>query len=236
MGAMNATVGEWARQGARDVAAFLWPQRCPGCGDSPAAGSLLCRPCGESIPRLALPLCVQCLAREAADPVCARHPGFRAWPAWSYDERAAAVVEAFKYGERTDLAPALAAELARVTPREFAADLVAEVPLHPARERERGYNQSALLASALASRAGMPHLPGVLARVRPTRAQARLGPAARRLNLRGAFRVRDPERLAGRRVLLVDDVVTTGATLEAALGALRSAGVRAEAVALAWAQ
>ena len=66
--------------------------------------------------------------------------------------------------------------------------------------------------------------------------QARLGPAARRQNLHAAFRVRHPERWQGRRLLLVDDVITTGATLEAALATLSSAGVRAEALALAWAQ
>ena len=227
---------ETLRQGARDIAAFVWPQRCPGCGAPPAGGELLCGACLALIPRLSLPLCARCLAREAADPVCARHPGFRVWPAWDYDDRAALAIEAFKYGERTDLAAGLARELARVLPAGSRPDLVTEVPLHPARERERGYNQSALLASRLASEAGIPYLPGVLERTRATSPQARLGPAARRHNLREAFRVRHPERWEGRRILLVDDVITTGATLEAALAALGSAGVRAEALALAWAQ
>lgn len=226
----------WARQGVQDVATFLWPQRCPGCGVPPARHALLCSACLARIPRLSLPLCACCLAREAADPVCAKHPGFRVWPAWVYDERAALAIEAFKYGQRTDLAAGFAGELARVVPPGFPPDVVTEVPLHPARERERGYNQSALLAARLASAAGIPYVPRVLERVRATRAQARLGPTARRLNLRDAFRVRHPERWTGRRILLVDDVVTTGATLEAALAVLRGAGARAEALALAWAQ
>ncbi|MEO5616458.1 MAG: double zinc ribbon domain-containing protein [Candidatus Eisenbacteria bacterium] len=225
-----------ARQSVQDVTTFLWPQRCPGCGVPPARGALLCAACLERIPRFSLPLCARCLAHEAADPVCAKHPGFRVWPAWLYDERAALAIEAFKYGQRTDLAAGFASELVRVVPPGFPADVVTEVPLHPARERERGYNQSALLAARLASAAGLPYVPRVLERVRATRAQARLGPTDRRRNLLDAFRVRHPEQWAGRRTLVVDDVITTGATLEAALAVLGAAGVRAEALALAWAQ
>ncbi len=231
-------IATWARgveRGARDLARFVWPRRCAGCGEAPAGAHVLCARCLDAIPRLALPLCARCLVREAADPVCTRHSGFTVWPAWTYDEHAAVALEALKYGARTDLAAPLAAELARVFPAAPRLDLVTEVPLHPARERERGYNQSALLAAAFARAAGVPHLPGALRRVRATAAQARLGPAARRANLRGAFVVRDPGQLAGRRVLVVDDVVTTGATLEAALGALVAAGAEASGAAVAWA-
>ena len=220
---------------ARELASFVWPRRCAGCGDSPTGSHVLCERCLGAIPRLSLPLCARCLAREAADPVCARHAGFTVWPAWTYDEHAAVAIEALKYGGRTDLAPALAAELARVVPASPRLDFVTEVPLHPTRERERGYNQSALLAAEFARLAGVPHLPGVLRRVRATAAQARLGPAARRANLRGAFAARHPGQIAGRRVLVIDDVVTTGATLEAALAALRDAGAEASAAAVAWA-
>jgi len=224
-----------AERGARDLAHFVWPQRCAGCGEPPASGHVLCATCLAAIPRLHLPLCVRCLAREAADPLCPRHPGFTVWPAWTYDEHAARAIEAFKYAGRTDLARSFAAELTRVLPAAPRVDLVTAVPLHPARERERGYNQSTLLAAELARRAGIPHLPGALRRVRATAAQARLGPAARRANLRGAFAASEPSSLAGRRVLLVDDVVTTGATLEAALATLAAAGAEAQAVTLAWA-
>ena len=224
------------RRGAADLSHFLWPQRCPGCSVPAAGGALLCEACAAAIPRFSFAICARCLARESAEPACRRHPGFRVWPAWAYDGRAALVVEALKYGGRTDLAVGLGAELARVLPAEPRVDLVTEVPLHPARRRERGYNQSALLAAALAKEAGIPHLPGALARVRATPAQARLGPAARRASVRGAFALRHPEQVRGRRVLLVDDVVTTGATLEAALAALEKAGASAEAAVVAWAQ
>jgi ComF family protein len=114
--------------------------------------------------------------------------------------------------------------------------LVLEVPLHPARRRERGYNQAGLLADALSHACGTPRLEGVLARVRPTRPQARLGPGARRENVSGAFQVRRPDGLKGRNVLIVDDVMTTGSTLEACLEVLSDVGARATGVALAWAQ
>ena len=232
---MIATWGRAAERGARDLAQFVWPRRCAGCGEPPAGSHVLCASCLAAIPRLALPVCARCLALEAAEPVCARHPGFTVWPAWTYDEHAALVIEALKYGGRTDLGVPLGRELARVVPRSPRIDFVTEVPLHPARERERGYNQSRLLAASIGRAAGLPHLPGVLRRVRATHAQARLGPRERRANLRGAFAACEPGALAGRRVLLVDDVVTTGATLEDALGALAAAGAEAQAAVVAWA-
>jgi len=113
---------------------------------------------------------------------------------------------------------------------------VLEVPLHGARLRERGYNQSAALADALADTLGAPRLPRALRRTRATAPQARLGPRERRANLEGAFAIEKPAWLRGRRVLVVDDVITTGATLDAALAALHDAGAVAAGVTLAWAQ
>jgi predicted amidophosphoribosyltransferase len=93
-----------------------------------------------------------------------------------------------------------------------------------------------LLADAVAKRIRAPRLDGALVRRRATRPQARLGPRARRENLARAFSVAKPFAVEGREVLIVDDVVTTGATLEACLAPLRAAGARASALAVAWAQ
>src|SRR5262249_6888032 len=197
---------------------------------------LLCDGCRAAIPRVSFALCARCLARGQAPSGCRTHPRHTVWPAWLYDERASRVVHALKYEGRRGLAPGLALELARVVPPAPRADLVVAVPLHSARWRERGYNQAGLLAEALASAIGVPRLEGEIERVLDTRPQARLDPRARRANVAGAFRVKNPGRLEGRNILLIDDVITTGATVEAGLEALAQAGARATGVALAWAQ
>jgi ComF family protein len=222
--------------GALGLEDFALPQRCPGCGSPADPGRFLCEACFERIPALAFALCVRCLVRGGEPVGCGRHPQARVWPALVYDERLALLVHAFKYGGRPGLADALAERLARALPSALEADLVTAVPLHPARRRERGYNQAWRLAVGLASRLGVPALEDVLVRVRHTPAQARLDPERRRRNLAGAFRVAEPQRYRDRRVLIVDDVLTTGATLEACLGTLAGAGARPLGAVLAWAQ
>jgi ComF family protein len=180
-------------------------------------------------------LCARCLGRDEDPVACTRHAAFRVGAAWVYDERAALAVGAFKYRGRTRLAAPFAAQLARAPLPAGRPDFVTEAPLHRTRRRERGYDQAALLAESLAAELQVPWLPGVLERVRPTRAQATLGARERRRNLAGAMRVRRPATLEGRKVLVVDDVITTGATLEACLAALDEEGARGAGLALAWA-
>ena len=225
-----------AMSGARDLEAFGLPQRCPGCGEPAEPERLLCGACFERVPALSFALCAHCLVRGREPVGCARHPQAQVWPALVYDERAALLVHALKYAARPGLAGALAERLARALPAALAVDLVTAVPLHPARQRERGYNQAWRLATGLASRLGVPAIEDVLVRVRHTPAQAQLDPGRRRRNLAGAFRVREPQRYRERKVLIVDDVLTTGATLEACLGTLAGAGARPVGAALAWAQ
>jgi len=220
---------------ARDLLAFVLPQRCPGCGVPVDPARLLCEPCLDRIPRLETALCARCLAAGRDGVGCLAHAGFACRAVWIYDERAALVVHALKYDERPGLARALGLEMARALPPGYRPDLVVDVPLHRTRRRERGYNQAAVLADALAEAIAAPRLAGALTRVRSTRAQARLGPAERRRNIAGAFRVERPAAMKGRSVLLVDDVMTTGATLESSLAALAAAGADATAVTLAWA-
>jgi ComF family protein len=130
-----------------------------------------------------------------------------------------------KYQDRPDLAAPLG-HLARRAARVggLAADLVVPVPLHPRRLVERGYNQAALIAAEVAIELDAPLLARALVRLRNTLQQAHLDREARRGNVARAFRARDPRAIAGRRVVLVDDVATTGATLAACAEALLSAG------------
>jgi ComF family protein len=225
-----------AAAGARQLEAFALPQRCPGCGAPAEPERLLCGACSERVPALSFALCARCLLAGREPVGCGRHPQAQVWPALIYDERAALLVHALKYGGRPGLADALAEGLARALPAALAVDLVTAVPLHPARRRERGYNQAWQLALGLAGRLGVPAIEDVLERVRHTAAQAQLDPERRRRNLAGAFRMSEPRRYRERRVLIVDDVLTTGATLEACLGTLAGAGARPVGAVLAWAQ
>ncbi len=187
---------------------MLWPRSCavPGCGA-----------------RVDLPhghLCARC---RAALPW---HDD-RDDAAFAYLDPVPALVHAFKYGGATHLAGTFADILAEALRRKTdaaAVDVVVPVPLHPLRRAERGYNQSELLAAALARAIGRRCDTTALLRKRNTEHQARLSGEERLKNLKGAFAVDRPERIRGRVVLLVDDVATTGATLSACTEALQRAG------------
>lgn len=185
------------------------------------------------------PRCMACdeLARDALCASCAR--SLRGAPARAvagvplvaavrYEPPIDGVIHRFKYSGRPDLAR----ELASLWPAalDLAGSLLVPVPLHPRRLAERGYNQAALLASAVARRHGGSVIARALVRRRHTEQQARLARAERLSNLHGAFEVARSGRLAMRRVVLVDDVVTTGATAAACVAALERAGARVAGV------
>jgi ComF family protein len=151
----------------------------------------------------------------------------RARAAVRYDDVARALVHRFKYGDRLDLAPMMGRWMARAG-RELTAgaDALVPVPLHWRRLWARRFNQSAALAKTIGSIAGVPVLTGALKRVRATQQQVGLSKAERADNVQGAFRV-PPERkaeVAGRRLVLVDDVLTSGATVDTCARALLRAG------------
>lgn len=132
-------------------------------------------------------------------------------------------IHSLKYGNGRALAAPLAAFMVDAWRRaELSADCVVPVPLHASRQAERGYNQSALLARALAAASGLPVDEKLLARRKATRQQALLNAVERRANVKDAFLCQ--AAAAGKRIVLVDDVCTTGSTLEACAGAARAAG------------
>lgn len=141
----------------------------------------------------------------------------------SYEGTLQQLIHLFKYGKIETLAQPLGHFLLRALPLEGNFDLIIAMPMHWRKRWERGFNQAELLAEPLARRYGLP-LATNLRRTRYTKPQAGLSEAARSENLRGSFRIQRPEQVAGKRVLLIDDVFTTGATLRAAAAVLKSAG------------
>ena len=200
---------------------------------------LLCPACWGEANWLAPPHCAACgfpfEYDEGAGALCAActraRPLFeRARSALVYDEASRPLVLGFKHGDRLEGAPAYGRWLARAGAELVGdAELIAPVPLHRWRLLRRRYNQAALLALSLGRAVNKPCVPDLLARVRATRSQGGLGRAGRAENVRAAFAVRPRRREAvqGRRILLVDDVYTTGATATACARALLRAGCAA---------
>jgi ComF family protein len=220
--------------GALDL---VLPPRCLGCGTGVEAPGRLCPICWRMLTFLGPPQCRLCgyplphaLPEAPLCGVCAADPPayHRARAALRYDDGSRGLILAFKHADRTDTAPAFGRWLARAGAELLAdADLVAPVPLHRWRLLKRGYNQAAILAQALARETGAALLPDLVQRVRATASQQGLGGQARIENITaGAFRVHPwhRRRVDGASVLLVDDVLTTGATVEACARVLRRAG------------
>lgn len=231
------------------LAQFFYPRICASCEALCNEPLSFCAVCARTLKRIVGPICSRCGLPLAGTPgpslICgsclAYPPAYdRARAAFVYaqNDSASALARAlarFKYGRLTTLAAALGELLRYSCPVDpFAYDWIIPVPLAPQRLRWRGFNQSVLLARAIASRHQI--LPDALQRVRDTPPQAQLGRRERVHNLRGAFCVapRSNAAVMGRRVLLVDDVVTTGATAhECALNIRRAGAEKVDVLALA---
>jgi ComF family protein len=213
------------------------PTLCPACRE-PVGGNGLCAPCWAKLSLIAPPYCERLGIPFAYDPgpgvismqAIADPPAYhRARAAVRFDEIARTLVHALKYGDRHDLAPTMGRWMARAG-RELLedADALIPVPLHWRRLWARRFNQSALLAKAICEVSGVSVADLALKRIKATAQQVGLTQAERAHNVQGAFRVA-PERkaeIAGRRLVLVDDVLTSGATSDACARALLRVGAR----------
>jgi len=239
----NRVLPRWfggARALGEAVLDWIYPRHCYNCGD-PIYGpgrNVLCRDCTDILlerriarhfcPVCGLPLpgdsdgesrCLSCMAEERYFD--------RARSFFPYDSPMAPVIRAFKFRGDFFLGPRLLRGVLRMggaPPDVETPSAVVPVPLHPRRKHERGYNQSALLGRVLARYFNCRLLPGVLRRTRHTSRQTGLSRTARRDNVRGAFAVAKPQVVGGLSLLLVDDVMTTGATVDECCKVLKRAG------------
>ncbi len=223
---------------ARRVLDVLLPPQCLTCDAPVDAPGRFCPECFRRIAFITEPCCVRCGTpfahtgqggRAGLCLGCRENPPpwGRARAALRYDEQSRRVVLPLKFHDRTEYALALATMMARAGAALLGeADLIVPVPLHRRRLITRRYNQAALLARALAGLSGVPHAPDALRRVRATVPLAQLGAAARAEVVAGAFAVRAGrlDRIVGQHVVLVDDVLTSGATCSACTHVLLQAG------------
>jgi ComF family protein len=237
--------GRWARfkgalRGAgRLVLDAALPPLCPACRRPVADDGGLCPGCWSQLSFITPPYCERLGIPFAYDPgpgvlsmqAIADPPAYgRARAAVRYDDIARTLVHKLKYGDRLDLAPTLGRWMVQAGGALLAeADALVPVPLHWRRLWWRRFNQSAALAEVIAARSAVPVAHAALTRAKATRQQVGLTASERALNVQGAFRVTGEARVevAGRRLVLIDDVLTSGATVDACARALLRAGAAA---------
>lgn len=210
---------------ARQLAERLMPSSCLLCGED-SGGPLLCTNCNNDLPALpADRLCPRCALPTTHGEHCGaclkEAPHYtRALTLWTYEFPVDRIIHALKYQHRLAVADWLGEQLAeRLTP---AGQTLLPMPLHTERLRERGFNQAGEIARSISRRTGLPYQPELLHRQRPTRPQADLLPGERQRNVRGAFACSGD--IAGRDIVLVDDVMTTGASANECARILRLHG------------
>ncbi len=206
---------------------LLFPRWCVGCGGE---GDFLCQSCQRSLPRIEPPLCPRCGRPQAGGRLCS---GCVEWPAaidgirspFRFEGAVREAVHQLKYRNLRALKPVLCELLHDyMKAHPIPGEVLVPVPLHRKRLRERGYNQSQLLAQGLGKLSGLSMVTDCLVRQNNNPPQARTSTVEeRRENVAGAFACRD-DRLRGKRVMLIDDVATSGATLDACAAVLKTSG------------
>lgn len=226
------------------LASVLLPAPCRICGQTLTnAGRIpICEPCLGSFERIAEPMCrccgrpfVSAVSAQAIEPLCrlcrADFYAFEQTRSFAiYGDALSQAITLLKYEEVTRLGDWFAARLAEVissVAAEWRPSVIVPVPLYPARQRERGYNQADLIARPLAKRLGLRLESRLLMRIKPRPPQLLLSRSERWKSVRGAYASREGPRVDNLRVLLVDDVLTTGATLDSCARTLKKAGVAA---------
>lgn len=234
MSGLAGAINGWANAGLN----FLYPEACQICGGARAtpAEGYVCRRCWLQVRFIRPPFCDRCgLPFEGDITTKFECTNCREMELHFTSARSAVVakgvvleiIHRFKYQQAHWFEPFLADLLVREAGPELRAaqwDFIVPVPLHPQKQRERSFNQAERLAQALGAAVKIPCQPDLLRRIQPTRTQTQLTRTERAANVRRAFAVRPGVRLRGERIVLVDDVFTTGATTSACAAALAAAG------------
>lgn len=224
-----------------DILDFVYPQSCPICQKSLKKDeNQICEECRKTLAILPAPFCPYCRSffegNEAIirhHTICLNQPEDRRILAvrslGRFDDQFQKLIHRLKYGKKIPLGRQLAESLGQAVAKTEVftdCDLVIPVPLHRVRQRERGFNQSQVLAEGISEAINIPVLKGVLKRKKNTQDQTYLNAKQRAENVKNAFVITKPEMISGKKVILVDDVMTTGATLNECAGMLLAAGAK----------
>jgi len=234
MAALPTCLREWISTGL----SFFYPEVCQICRKNRAQPDegFVCGPCHELVAFIQLPLCRKCgipvqgaITGEFECTNCRQGELHFDWARSAVAAKGVVleVIHRYKYQRELWFEPFLAGLLVRQAVPQLSSkdwDLLVPVPLYPTKERHREFNQSERLGRCLSRATGIPMDTKLVSRVLPTRTQTRLNPKERRENMRNAFSMRKKRELNGERILLLDDVFTTGATASACAGALRAGG------------
>ena len=210
---------------------LIFPSRCAGCSELTGKGPALCEKCARSLQTYDSLFCGVCMARlPEGKKICHPDSPFILGAAINYHSGAAgALIRELKFKRNKKIAKFLADLLAsylKKLPLTLSSYEILAMPLSSARQRERGFNQAGLIAEELSPLVSVPILPGGLTRIKHSTPQSKIRGRKERLqNVSGAFSAK-PELVAGKNIILLDDVITSGATMFEAARALKSAGVR----------
>lgn len=214
---------------------MLYPRRCPICSDiAMPKGELVCPECVDNIPYVREPRCCRC-GKELGDERteycfdCSKHTMYyeKGVSLFRYNQVMRRAMDGFKYKNRQEYADFFTSELIRVYGDEmkaWKADAVIPIPIHKSRRRIRGYNQAELLAEPLSGFLGIPMEAKLVVRTRKTKPQNKLNDKERQKNIEGAFNIRG-KIVQLKKVILIDDIYTTGSTINTCARLLREAGV-----------